>query len=63
MAGPKYPVTIRFRATRLDLRTLKKLAAHLARSESDTLRLLVGEAWARVEAREAKKKSNEVATE
>jgi hypothetical protein len=62
MPGPKYPLTIRFRATRADARDLKKLAAHLARSESDTLRLLVGEAWARVEAREAKKKGHEVAT-
>lgn len=70
MAGPKFPLMIRFRATRADGRTLKKLAAHHQRTESDVMRLLLAEAWASIEARAAfardraaKKKSHAVATE
>lgn len=47
MAGPKYPLTIRYRATHADARVLKRLAEHYGRTESDLLRLLVAEAWRR----------------
>ncbi|MDE3097037.1 MAG: hypothetical protein KGK07_13695 [Chloroflexota bacterium] len=63
MAGPKYPLTIRYRGETRDARNLKKVAAFYKRSESDVLRLLVAEAAARVDAIEAKKKGHGVATE
>lgn len=63
MAGPKYPLTIRYRGDARDARILKKVAAHYKRSESDVLRLLVEEAWRLIEARTAPALGHAVATE